>query len=73
MTEIYGYLEQVAYFPEVEDFLDWVDLQTAETLKNFGDFLPQLVQQLDSYTNLMPVSLRQRLTPALSRLRAVCH
>jgi len=70
-----GYLtlEQTAFFPEVEDFLDWVDLQTTETLHTFAEFLPQLVQQLETCAVLMPQGLRQRLAPVLSRLRLLCH
>lgn len=61
--------EQGAFFPEVEDFLDWLDLQTLDTLHSLGEFLLPLVHQLESYAALMPQALRQRV---LLKLRLLC-
>jgi len=73
MADVCLSFDQGPYFPEVEDFLDWVDLQTSDTLHALGDFLPQVVQQLEGCAFLMPSRLHQRLAPVLSRLRSLCH
>lgn len=70
MADACLYFDQGPYFLEVQDFLDWVDLQTSDTLHALGDFLPQLIQQLESHT---PSRLHQRLAPVLFRLRSLCH
>jgi hypothetical protein len=68
--DVYLTHEQGAFFPEVEDFLDWVDLQTTETLRALNDFIPPLLSHIESYALLMPAPLWRRWSQV--RLRLLC-
>lgn len=73
VSDVLLYVDSPYSVLNIEEFLDWVECQTQDSLRAFNELLPLVVLQLEIRANLLPRGLGLRMKPVLCQLKSLCE
>jgi hypothetical protein len=73
VSDILLYIDSPYSVLNIEEFLDWVESQTQDSLRAFNELLPLVILQLEIRASLLPRGLGTRMKPVLCQLKSLCE